>query len=68
MARHYVTTDAGKRVLALLECDGCGATIRPYPKIAQSGWVKYGVHYGVGRGYDEWDYCPWCAAERGISA
>jgi len=48
-------------VLLELECDGCGATIKPHPDIARSGWIKTGVYNGPGTEKFEWDYCPDCA-------
>ena len=60
MARRYARVeDTGERFLHHLECDHCEATIKPYPKISESGWMKSGQ---VENGRNQWttDYCPDC--------
>jgi len=66
MGRIYATReDTGERVLLELECDGCGATIKPHPEISSSGWVKHAVGT-TSVGTMEWYYCPECARARGL--
>lgn len=65
MSRVYARReDDDRRVLVEIGCDapGCSATIKPNPKISDSGWVKFGtieLHGGliVGSSLDG-DYCP----------
>lgn len=65
--RHYaVREDTGKRVLVSLECDQCGATIKPGPGINRSGWIKVGGDMGAGTDKFEYDYCRECASHRRI--
>jgi hypothetical protein len=60
MGRDYATMDDGRRVLCQIRCDGrCGATIKPHPEIASSGWEKRGESRGPGDAL-EWYYCPEC--------
>ena len=53
--------DNGQRVLVAFKCNGCGAEIKPYPEIAQSGWEKRGRDNGPGTEKIELDYCPECS-------
>ena len=54
--RHYaVREDTGERVLVELECDECGARLKPGPDVSRSGWIKVG-----GREKTERHYCPSC--------
>lgn len=54
----------GKRHLVVLECDGCGARIKPHPEISHSGWVVRGWDNGPGTEKHAVDLCPACAQER----
>ncbi len=60
MSRIYATDDNGERFLRFLECDTCGARIKPHPDIANSGWTKRGGTYPPHGTNDKWenDYCP----------
>lgn len=64
--RVYATVDGSnpsERVLVRLKCDGCDATIKPHPEIAQSGWMKTGAVYPDGsKVQSEW--CPECYGRR----
>jgi hypothetical protein len=65
--RHYaVREDTGERVLVELECDQCGATIKPGPDISRSGWTKRGWYRGPGTEVFENEYCPECSAWVGL--
>lgn len=50
------------KLLIALECDHCGARIRPHSGIASSGWVKQGLYYGPKDPRNtQYHYCPQCA-------
>lgn len=55
--RIYAIDDDGERFLRFLECDSCGARIKPHPEITQSGWTKRGGRDGAGYSFEQ-DYCP----------
>lgn len=61
MSRVYATDDNGERFLRYLECDRCGARIKPHPDIANSGWTKHGIDDPKRGGRFEWAYCPECS-------
>ena len=61
--RIYAYEDGGKKHLVALECDDCGARIKPGPDIAESGWVKAGCfknNHDPSYSF-EYAFCPSCA-------
>lgn len=53
----------GKRYLLYIECDRCGARIRPNPKIGESGWTReitYKDRIGIIEVLSDNNYCPDC--------
>lgn len=64
--RIYATEDDGTKHLVALECDECGARIKPNPKINESGWIKL-VTFNVRDIADmfEWHYCEEHSCGRG---
>lgn len=60
--RVYATEEGtGTKHLVALECDDCGAKIKPGPDIAASGWEKRGTYYGPGdKRNSEMILCPVC--------
>jgi hypothetical protein len=70
MGRVYATTDrpGDEPVLAYIECDGCGARLKPGPHVVNSGWKKEGLLDEHGRNIPtaERTYCPDCVYERDI--
>lgn len=63
MSRIYATEEgSGRRFLVRVECDGpgCEESIKPHPRISESGWTRYGQDHGPGTEKLEWDYCPSC--------
>lgn len=60
MLIYAIREDDGKRILVEIQCDGCGATIKP--AATDSGWTKTGVYP---RGDTESQFwCPNCSRER----
>jgi hypothetical protein len=57
VGRIYAIEDTGRRFLARIKCDYCGASIKPNPDIARSGWKKWGTFRPFGDGSDEEFYC-----------
>jgi hypothetical protein len=60
--KYAVLEGPPKRVIYEIECDCCGATIRPNPDIAQSGWEKRMTYEDTWRGTEvlTTHYCPRC--------
>jgi hypothetical protein len=66
--KHYaIREDTGKRVLVDIECDGCGAIIKPNPEIGKSGWRVCGYDKGAGTDKLRFDYCPTCVPAWSLS-
>ena len=60
MRVYAVREDNGKRVLIEIQCDGCGAVIKPNPDISDSGWSKTGYQDNFGESWARNDWCPAC--------
>lgn len=69
MSRIYAIREGdGKRILAAIKCDRCGAEVKPNPQIASSGWEKGGqlpdhLPLALHRNREDWiywDHCPEC--------
>ena len=63
---HEYMGASAERILVRIECDGCDATIKPHPEIAESGWMKTGVVIPGPRRNDvtRSDWCPTCYRNR----
>lgn len=57
--RIYATTEAGERALVAIQCDTCGARIKPGPHVVGSGWWQWGTRDELGR-IVETHGCPDC--------
>jgi hypothetical protein len=50
--------------LLYIECDGCGARLRPAHDVIDSGWVREGFDSGPGTEKHERVYCVQCSYNR----
>lgn len=63
MSRIYHEPPSGKRILVLIECDLCDASIRPGPHVVDSGWMNKGWRKEGEREWTEITVCPAHARE-----
>lgn len=63
MRRYEMRQDLSNKVLIEIECDSCGATIRPGKEVSADGWVNAGSLHDINTGdyLNSFDFCPECA-------